>query len=61
MAAPALNQTALSPNGTPLLASSSGVTQPRAPSMAQRAWISSSSRFLAKRTGSAEKPAVSQP
>ena len=31
-------------NATPLPASSSGVTQPRAPSMAQRAWISSSSR-----------------
>ena len=34
-----------SPKLTPLyLASSSGVTQPRAPSMAQRAWMTSISR-----------------
>jgi hypothetical protein len=57
---PALNQTA-SPNFTPLRASSSGKTQPSAPSMAQREWITSSSRFLAKVSGSAESPAVSHP
>ena len=43
MVEPALNQTP-SCRGTPLALSSSGVMQPRAPSMAQRAWITSSSR-----------------
>ena len=38
---------------------SSGVTQPRAPSMAQRAWMTSSSRLRAKVSGSEESPAVS--
>ena len=41
--APAFHQTA-SPNLTPFLARSSGVMQPSAPSIAQRAWITSISR-----------------
>ena len=39
------HQTA-SPNLTPFFASSSGVTQPRAPSMAHLAWMTSISRYL---------------
>ncbi len=38
---------------------SSGTTQPRAPSMAQRAWMTSMVLYLLKVSGSAEKPAVS--
>jgi len=42
-------------------ASSSGVRHPRAPSMAQRAWMTSASRKRAKVSGSAERPTVSHP
>ncbi|KAF4386004.1 hypothetical protein G4B88_031139 [Cannabis sativa] len=48
------------PNGSKL-PPGSGKTQPKAPSMAHLLWITSSSRFLAKVSGSAESPAVSQP
>jgi len=39
----------------------SGTRQPRAPSMAHRAWMTSISRYRAKVAGSADRPAVSQP
>ena len=39
----------------------SGVTMPRAPSMAQRAWMTSISRYRANVSGSVDRPAVSHP
>ena len=56
MSAPALNHsTFFVPDR------SSGTTQPRAPSMAHRAWMTSISRYRAKVAGSADRPAVSHP
>ena len=39
----------------------SGRSMPRAPSMAQRAWMTSMVRYRSKVSGSAERPAESQP